>query len=57
MNSLQKKFVLDAQDNEELLSEWEHGFIDSLAELDEGVELSKKQNEILNRITQKINRN
>jgi|GEM_PF-3857413 len=55
MNRIQNKFVLDALDNEELLSEWEHGFIQSLADFDEDQPLSTKQNEILNRISQKIN--
>ncbi len=53
MNEIQTKFVKDAMDNEELLTEWEHGFIESLADYD--VELSEKQNEILNRISQKVN--
>lgn len=56
MNGMQSKFVKDAMDNEELLTEWEAGFIDNLAEYDENRALSDKENEILNRITQKINR-
>lgn len=55
MNKVQQRFVSDALDNEEKLSEWEIGFINSLADLPENVELSEKQNEILNRISQKIN--
>ena len=55
MNRVQKKFVLDALDNEEALSEWEHGFVQSLADLPDDRDLSAKQNEILNRISQKIN--
>ena len=55
MNRVQKKFVLDALDNEEVLSEWEHGFIQSLADLPDDRDLSAKQNEVLNRISQKIN--
>lgn len=55
MNRIQKKFVLDALDYEERLSEWELGFINDLAEYGDDRELSEKQNTILNRISQKIN--
>lgn len=56
MNRIQSKFVLDALDNEHLLTEWEVEFIDSLSKMPENKELSPKQNEILNRISNKINR-
>jgi len=42
--------------DEEDIKSKEHGFINSLADLHKDVELSDKQNEILNRISQKINR-
>lgn len=57
MNRVQRQFVIDALDQEHKLSEWESGFINDLAERDErnpDLELSDKQNEILNRIQRKL---
>lgn len=57
MNRVQRKFVIDALDEEHKLSEWESQFINDLAERDEqnpDYELSDKQNEILNRIQRKL---
>lgn len=54
MNPFQINTILKAQDNEEQLTEWEQGFIDNLAGLEEDVELTEKQNEILNRIRTKL---
>lgn len=61
MNRLQKKFVLDALDQEHKLDEWESQFINDLADKDEqyakrGAELtlSEKQNAALNKISQKL---
>lgn len=57
MNKVQRKFVIDALDQEEKLSEWESQFINDLAERDEhspDYTLSDKQNEILNRIQRKL---
>ena len=57
MNKVQRRFVLDAMDQDHILSEWEAGFIDDLADRDEknpDMNLSDKQNEILNRISQKL---
>lgn len=54
---MQRKFVLDALDQEHKLSEREHQFINDLAERDErnpDMVLSEKQNEILNRIQRKL---
>jgi len=56
MNGIQKKFVLDALDSEEKLTDWELDFINSLAEMPEDRNLTSKQNAILNRISQTINR-
>ena len=56
MNGSQLKFLDDAEHNESLLSDWERNFIDGLSNASEDYELSKKQNSILNRISQKINR-
>lgn len=53
MNGFQKKIVLKALDNEDLLTEWELEFVNSLAEREER-DLSGKQNEILNRISGKL---
>lgn len=54
MNRIQRKFVLDALDQEHKLNEWEHQFINDLAERNPDMKLSDKQNEILNRISQKL---
>lgn len=57
MNRVQRRFVLDALDSQEDLTEWEIEFINSLADLDKerpDACLSEKQNEILNRIQRKI---
>lgn len=57
MNKVQRRFVLDAMDQEHKLTEWEHQYIDDLAEKDEkwpDMKLSDKQNEILNRIQRKL---
>lgn len=57
MNRVQRKFILDALDQEDKLTEWEHQFINDLAERDErnpDMVLSDKQNEILNRIQRKL---
>ena len=55
MNKAQQKIVLDALDEDEILSEWEHEFIDSIANLPEYCELSKPQNEKLLQIRNKMN--
>lgn len=54
MNRVQKKFVLDAMDQEDKLTDWECDFISSLADLPEDQDLSDKQNKILNRIQGKL---
>lgn len=54
MNRVQKKFICDALDNEHDLTEWESRFINDLADKPDDYELSEKQNEILNRISQKV---
>ena len=57
MNKVQRRFVIDALDQEHKLSEWESRFINDLAERDEqspDYVLSDKQNEILNRIQRKL---
>lgn len=59
MNGYQRKRVLEAMDNEDKLSEWEYDFINSLAGNDESnpdKPLTEKQNHILNRISQSINK-
>ena len=56
MNRIQRKFVTDAMDNEEILTAWEIEFINNIASYDDDRELTDKQNEILNRISQKVNR-
>lgn len=57
MNRVQRKFVMDALDQEHKLTEWESQFINDLAARDEDQpdrELSDRQNEILNRIQRKL---
>lgn len=54
MNRIQRKIVLDALDNEELLSEWEFDFVSDLADRGDDYPLSPKQNEVLNRIGSKV---
>ena len=57
MNRIQRKFVVDALDQEHKLSEWESQFVNDLAERDEqnpDYVLSDKQNEILNRVQRKL---
>lgn len=57
MNRVQRRFVVDALDQEYKLTEWESQFINDLAERDErnpDYSLSERQNEILNRIQRKL---
>ena len=57
MNKVQRRFILDALDQEHKLSEWESRFVNDLAERDEknpDMVLSDKQNEVLNRIQRKL---
>lgn len=54
MNSFQKSVIIKALDNDDALTEWEAEFVSSLADLPEDRQLSDKQNEILNRIQQKL---
>ena len=54
MNGVQTSIVKQAMDSPELLTEWEHDFVDSLSKRDPSYELSEKQNETLNRILQKL---
>lgn len=54
MNGFQKKMIKDALDYEEHLSEWEVEFINDIANKDDSYILSKSQNHIVNRISEKI---
>ena len=54
MNRVQIKFIQDALDQPEKLTEWEYGYINALAERGDDYKLSEKQNEILNRIQRKL---
>lgn len=56
MNRVQIKFIKDALVYEDHLTEWESKFINDLASKPEGYNLSDKQNQILNRIIDKVNR-
>jgi len=50
MDNFWSKQILKALDNPDQLTEWEHGFVDSLADKEDGYTLSSKQKEILLRI-------
>jgi hypothetical protein len=54
MNRVQIKFIKDALDQPEKLTDWEYDFINDLAEKGDDYSLSAKQNEILNRIQRKL---
>lgn len=54
MNGFQKKLILAALDAEDVLTEWEWDFINSIAELDDEECLTTKQNSVLNRISEKV---
>jgi len=53
MNKVQIKFLEEALDNEEHLTEWEAVFVNNLVGKEER-DLSEKQNEVLNRIQKKL---
>lgn len=55
-NKLQIKFIKDAMDEPEKLTDWENEFINNIADLADDRELTEKQNSILNRIVTKLNR-
>jgi len=55
MNKVQIQLIKECLDCEHEMSEWENEFINNIANHEEDYELSKKQNEVLNRINQKIN--
>ncbi len=54
MNRIQKRFIKDAIDQPENLTDWENNFISDLAEKPDSYELSEKQNAVLNKISQKL---
>ena len=54
MDRFYQRIILDALDNGHLLTEWEIGYIDDLAEKDNDYALSEKQKEILLRIENKV---
>lgn len=51
---LQIRFIKDALDQPEKLSDWEYDFINDLADKDDDYELTEKQNKVLNRISQRL---
>lgn len=53
-NRVQRKFICDALDQPEKLSEWEHERMMEWADYPDERPLSDKQNEILNRIQEKL---
>lgn len=56
MNSYYQKRILGALDCEDKLTAWEWDFINSLADRGDDYELSEKQKQILNRISEKTGR-
>lgn len=54
MNRIQIKFIEDAMDQDDKLTAWECDFVSDLVDQGEDYELSDKQNEVLNRISQKL---
>ena len=54
MNRVQQRFVKDALDQPEKLTDWEYDFINSIAEIPDDRELTERQNAILNRIQRKL---
>lgn len=54
MNKVQIKFIKDALDQPEKLTDWEYDFINDIAEKEQNYELTEKQNKILNRIQSKL---
>ena len=55
MNKVQRKFIIDALEYSDHLSEWENEFINNLSERKDDYELTEKQNKVLNRIADKVN--
>lgn len=53
MNGFQKKIIKDAIEDPEPITDWEYDFVNSLAEKGDDYVLSEKQNDIVNRISQK----
>lgn len=54
MNRVQIKFIKDALDQPENMTDWEYDFINDIAEKGDDYVLSDKQNAILNRIQSKL---
>lgn len=54
MNGFQLRVIKKAIENEHKLSSWEIDFIESLQDKGEKYELSDRQNETLNRISDKV---
>lgn len=56
MNRIQQKIIKDALEYPDKLSEWEYEFVNSLADKPNDYELTDKQNTILNRVCNTLNR-
>jgi len=54
VNGLQVKIIKEALETPELLTEWEVEFIQNIANKHEDVDLTKKQNSVLNKIWDKL---
>jgi len=53
MNGFQRKIISDALEDPDRLTEWEYDFVNNLADKDDFIDLTDKQNAIVNRISQK----
>jgi len=53
-NRVQIRFIKDAMDQPENLTEWENNFINDLSEKEDDYELSERQNATLNKIQRKL---
>ena len=51
-----KETVLEALDNEHLLTAWEWDFVNNLANKPEGYDFTSKQREVLTRIQDKLDK-
>lgn len=54
VNRVQKQIIKEALDRDDLLDEWEAGFISDMAEKSDDYPVSPGQNTILNRIGNRI---
>lgn len=54
MNRVQISIIKQALDHPEVLDDWEYDFINDMADKEDDYPVSDKQNQILNRISNKL---